>query len=140
MAVVSKAGKKLLKLNGHGQWVPAKVTELIVDFARPLLQTGGGPRSIQDVKNIMLLASVCWNLRVFERARAPEFDELKELFEVALSSMPEPGPSLLQHLIAEREANFENIPFAVLVDVRGTSLDDCRIHAEARQAPVRLLN
>ena len=27
MAVVSKAGKRLLKLNGHGEWVPAKVTD-----------------------------------------------------------------------------------------------------------------
>jgi hypothetical protein len=120
--------------------VPAKVTALIVDFARPLLQTGGGPRTIQDVRNIMLLASVCWNLRVFERAQAPEFDELKELLDVALSAMPEPGPSLLQQLMAEREASFERNPFAVLVDVRGTSLDDCRIRAEVRQPPVRLLN
>jgi hypothetical protein len=139
VALVSKVARKLSRLGEDG-WVPAKVTELIVDFASPLLQSGGGPRSIQDVRNIMLLASVCWNLRVFERAHAPEFDELKELFDLAVNAMPEPGPSLLQRLVAEREAAFDKVPFAVLVDVRGTSLDDCRIHAEARQAPVRLLN
>src|SRR5688572_21714375 len=114
VALVSKAARKLTRLGEDG-WVPAKVTELIDDFASPLLRSGGGPRSIQDVRNIMLLASVCWNLRVFERAQAPEFDELKELFDMAHSAMPEPGPSLLQRLVAEREATFDNIPFAVLV-------------------------
>lgn len=137
---MSRAAKKLRRLDAQGNWVPAKVTEMIVDFASPLLRSGGGPRSIQDVRNIMLLASVCWNLPVLQQARAPEFDELQELLDMALRSIPEPGPTLLQRLLAARQASFASVPFAVLVDVRGSSLEDCRIHAEARQAPSRVLN
>ncbi len=117
-----------------------KISELIVDFARPLLDVAGGPRSIQDVRHVMLLASLCWNLPVFEQARAPEWGELLELFDEALRSVPEPGPGLLRRLVAERQHRLAHIPFAVMVEVRGTSLDDCRIHAEAREAPTHLSN
>jgi hypothetical protein len=88
----------------------------------------------------MLLATLCWNLPVFERARAPEWGELLQLFHEALDSVPAPGPTLLRQLVAEREVRFAELPYAVLVEVRGTSLDDCRIHAEAREAPASLPN
>ncbi len=119
---------------------PLKISKLIVDFARPLLDVAGGPRSIDDLRHVMLLATLCWNLPVFERAGAPEWAELLELFDEALRCVPEPCPGLLRRLVAERQVGLPHLPFAVLVEVRGTTLDDCRIHAEAREAPAQLLN
>lgn len=47
--------------------VPAKVSEVILEFAQPLMEFGeDGPPDIQTMRNIMMLAMVCWNVPIME--------------------------------------------------------------------------
>lgn len=92
----------------------------------------GGARDIEDRRVAMTLASICWNLPVFERTKKPEYFELQEQFDAALAQSEEPVPSILRQLAEDRKTKFASIPFYVVVEVRGTSLDDCVVYAEAR--------
>lgn len=130
----TKRIKGLHKMGDDGKWVPGKVSELIYDFARPLLDAMGPPRNIDDLRNAFTLATLCWNLPVFERTGNPRHHELRQQFDAALKSVPDPLALLLHQLVEDRTTKFAQIPFWVIAEVRGTSLDDATVHAEARQA------
>lgn len=112
--------------------MPGKVSEMMIDFARPLLDALGTPRDIEDLRHVMMLATLCWNLPVLEREQAADFEQTRRSFDEALVTMPEPLPSMLRQLIEDRRGKFGSIPFYVITEVRGDTLDDARIHAEAR--------
>ncbi len=105
---------------------------MILDFARPLLDTMGQPRSIEDLRKAFELVTVCWNLPVFEREKPAEAVRQRNHFKSSVASLPEPLSSALLGLVESRKTAFSQVPFMVLVEVRGTSLDDCTIYAEAR--------
>ncbi len=105
---------------------------MILDFARPLLDTMGQPRSIEDLRKAFELVTVCWNLPVFEREKPAEGALQRTRFDSSVASLPEPLASALLELVESRKTAFGQVPFMVLVEVRGTSLDDCTIYAEAR--------
>lgn len=129
-----KRVKGLHKIDAKGKVVPGKVSELIYDFARPLLDAMGPPRNIDDLRNAFMLATLCWNLPVFERTGNPQHHELQRQFDSSLKIMPEPIASLLHQLLEDRKTKFGQIPFWVIAEVRGTNLDDASVHAEARQS------
>lgn len=116
----------------EAQGVPGKVSEMILEFARPLLDAMGQPGSIEDLRVAMKLVMVCWNLPVLQRKRLPEWDEHQRHFDSVVATSPEPVVPILLGLVESRKTTFGQIPFMVLVEVRGTSLDDCTIYAEAR--------
>lgn len=105
---------------------------MILEFARPLLDAMGQPGSIEDLRVAMKLVMVCWNLPVLQRKRLPEWDEHQRHFDSVVATSPEPVVPILLGLVESRKTTFGQIPFMVLVEVRGTSLDDCTIYAEAR--------
>jgi hypothetical protein len=112
--------------------VGAKVSEMILEFAKPLLDAMGPSRDIAELRAAFELATVCWNLQVWEREEPAEASGHRQRFEGMIGSMPEPLSSALLGLIESRKTTFGQVPFMVLVEVRGTSLDDCTIYAEAR--------
>ena len=105
---------------------------MILDFARPFLDAVGQPRSIEDLRKAFELVATCWNLPVFEREVPAEAAEHRQNFETTVASFPEPLSSALLSLVESRKTTFGQIPFMVLVEVRGSSLDDCTVYAEAR--------
>lgn len=75
---------------------------------------------------------VCWNLPVLQRKQLQEWDEHRRHFDSVIAASPEPVGSTLLGLVESRKTTFAQVPFMVLVEVRGTSLDNCTIYAEAR--------
>lgn len=127
--------KNLRKLDETGQWVPGKISEMILDFARPLLDEMGEPRSVDDLRNAFLLVTICWNLPVFERAGGPSYENMRRQLDHALTIVPRPVVAILERLMHDRKTTFDHIPFYVVAEIRGTTLADCKVHAEARQGP-----
>jgi len=105
---------------------------MILDFARPLLDAMGQPGSIEDLRAAFELVTTCWNLPVFELEVPAEAIEHRRRFNSVVASFPEPLSSVLLGLVESRKTTFQQIPFMVLVEVRGTSLEDCTIYSEAR--------
>jgi hypothetical protein len=130
----SKRLRALKKRDEQGNWVPGKISELIWEFARPLRDEAGEPRNIDDLRNVLTLATLCWNLPLFERDGVPELADMQASFQGTLGSVPEAVAGLLRRLVEERKTRFAEIPFYIVAEIRGTTLDDCSVHAEARQA------
>jgi hypothetical protein len=114
---------------------PSEISDLIRDFARPLLDALGEPRSVDDLSYALTLATLCWNLPIFERAEVAELEEMRVGFDNTLSSVPEPIAVVLRQLLEDRTAKYGSIPYFVLVEIRGQTLADCTVYAEAREAP-----
>ncbi len=110
-----------------------KVSELIIDFGRPLLDAMGKPRRIDDLRSAMELTSLCWNFPVLQRAGGEQVAEMRRHFDGKVHAMPEPVRSILVQMLESRESEYAHVPFLVRVEVRGTTLKDCRIFAEARE-------
>jgi hypothetical protein len=111
---------------------PGKVSEMMLDFARPLLDMMGEPRNISDVRSVFELVTTCWNLPTLERERHADATALRMHFDSVVASFPEPLASTLLGVVESRRTTFGHVPFMVIVEVRGTSLEDCTIYAEAR--------
>jgi hypothetical protein len=105
---------------------------MILEFARPFLDAIGQPRNIDDLRAAFELVTVCWNLQVLEREEPAEAARHRRQFDSVVATYPEPLSSALLGLVESRKMAFGQMPFLVLVEVRGTSMDDCTIYAEAR--------
>jgi hypothetical protein len=112
---------------------PGKISELILEFASPLLELDPkGPLNIAALRSIMRLAEMAWNLPVLERAEDPTYASAKRSFDEALAAMPAIVARVLRQLVDDRKGRFAANPFFVTVEVKGANLDDARVAAEAR--------
>lgn len=127
--------KSLHKLDETGRLVPGKISEMILDFARPLLDELWEARTLDDLRNAFLLVTICWNLPVFQRVGGSKYEDMKSQFDHALTVVPKPVVVILERLIHDRKTTFGHIPFYVIAEVRGTTLENAKVHAEARQGP-----
>lgn len=116
----------------ESSWRPGKVSEMIMDFAGPIMETvKGGPPDIETLRDMMLLVSLCWNVPVLRATEHPEVT--KQLH--SLEGLPEPLKSILDGLMRDRRTKFGSVSFLIAVEVRGTCIDDASIYAEARTSP-----
>jgi hypothetical protein len=117
--------------------VPGKVPEMILEFAQPLMEFGeGGPPDIQTMRNIMMLAMVCWNLPIMETRTDVDGPSTRRMFDDAMARMPDALGRVLLELVEVRRTRFAMVPFYVTVQVEGTSLENARVVAEARMPGV----
>lgn len=129
-----KRFKGLHKIEAKGKVVPGKVSELMLDFAAPLIEALERPHSMDDLQRVFMAASVCWNLPVLERTGDPERVKLRSMLDDAMAKMPAELRALFQQLIVEREKKYGHIPFLVNLRVE-TDGPGFRLVAEAREAP-----
>lgn len=111
---------------------PGKVSEMILDFAEPLLSLGAdGPPDITALRSALVMAEMCWNLPVFEKANNAAYGQFKRGFDDVLQASPGPMADLLRQLIHDRKTRFAGVPFLVTVRVEGAG-SDAKVVAEAR--------
>lgn len=63
-----------------------KISEMMLDFARPLLDVMGPPRTIDDLRKAFEIATVCWNLPTLEREQQAEAQALRQHFDTTVAS------------------------------------------------------
>lgn len=94
------------------------------------------------MRNIMMLAMVCWNLPIME-SRTDVDGRSTRMFDDAMARMPDALGRVLVELIEVRKTRFAMVPFYVTVQVKGTSLENARAavlrsrHRRARAARQR---
>lgn len=130
-----KRVKGLRKIDRKGKVVPGKVSELMLDFAAPLIDALERPHSMDDLQRVFMAASVCWNLPVLERAGDPEQVKLRRMLDDAMAKMPAELSALFQQLIVDREKKYGHIPVLVNLRVEADGPEGFRLVAEAREAP-----
>ncbi len=124
-----------IPLEGDAAPAPGKVSEMLLEFAQPLLYADpGGPPDVAAVKSVMQIAELCWNLPVLEATEARSYPVAKQGFDRALQMVPAQIGRLLRQLVEDRKTKFAAVPFLVVLRVEGTTLNDLKVVAEARLA------
>lgn len=119
----------LTRVDERGQWERGKYSDLMVEFADPLMYADPqGPSSIQDLRNIMSLATLCWNAPMSE---VKGDRSLMEILEPALKAAPAPIASALRQMLSARMTRYAGVPHTIIAEVTGSSLDDARCVARA---------
>ena len=112
---------------------PGKVSEMILDFAEPLLNLEpGGPPDIKLLRNVLMMAELCWNLPVFETMDGGAYANHKKGFDAVVQAAPGPIANRLRQLIQDRKTRFAGVPFLVTVRVEEDAANNARVIAEAR--------
>jgi hypothetical protein len=112
-----------------GRREPAKVSDMMLEFAAPLLgYESGGPRDVSELRNALQLAMMCWNAPVY--AARGDYTFMRAIDSV-LASMPAEISGRMQAMMAARRGRFAAVPFAVIADVAGTTVAEARITASA---------
>jgi hypothetical protein len=130
---MSVPGLYKIPLDGDGKPESGKVSEMILEFAQPLLGFDpAGPPDIQDIRSIMMLAAVCWNLPIMVAKKDAQAAATQQMFDTAMAQVPKPLGQVLLGMIEDRKTRFGAVPFYVVPHVEGTNPKNARIVAEAR--------
>jgi hypothetical protein len=112
-----------------GRREPVKISDMMLEFAQPLLGfESGGPRDISELRNALQLATLCWNAPVYAARGDYTF---KPAIDSVLASMPAEITRRMRAMMADRRGRFAAVPFAVIADVAGTTVAEARITASA---------
>ena len=112
---------------------PAEVSELLRDYAQPLLYADPeGPSDIETIRTAMMLAMICWNLPVYEATGSALFEQGRRTLGKVMKSVPSVVAASLERLIEDRQTKFGEYAFLALVEVEGTTLENAKIVAQAK--------
>jgi hypothetical protein len=112
---------------------PAQVSELLRDYAQPLLYADpAGPADVDTIRTAMSLAMICWNLPVYEAIGSPLHQRGVRALDRIMASVPNAVASALRKLIEERKTKYAAFAFLVVVEVTGATPKNASIVAEAR--------
>jgi hypothetical protein len=112
---------------------PVKISEIMLEFAQPLLSPeSGGPRNIREVRIALRLATLCWNAPLY--AACGDYTFTRAIERVLASASAEVS-SRMRAMMADRQGRFAAAPFAVSADAVGTGVGTARISASAYLLP-----
>ena len=84
---------------------PSKLPSMsatLLAFAKPLLDQLPEPPTAKGLQGVLNIASVVWNLRVYDQAQHPNAAALRAELDAALASMPPEGQATLTVLSRAR--------------------------------------
>jgi hypothetical protein len=107
--------------------VPGKFSELILEFAEPLLDQGARSDP-QVLRAVLVVAVLCWNAGALEIAGDPNY---RDIVATLLAMVPVEDRALLEQLIATRKTRYRAIPFLLDVEVTENPQQHARVEARA---------
>jgi hypothetical protein len=111
------------------RWAPAKFSEVILEFAAPLLTLDpDGPPDIDALRSVMTIASLCWNAPL---AEVQGDRSLMQQLQPILVTAPDPVAGVLRQMLSARLTRYAGVPHMIIAEVTGSTLDDARCVARA---------
>jgi hypothetical protein len=88
-----------------------KLSDVLMDFAAPLLDMIPGDPSGEFVQAALGLAMVAWNLPLLkEKGNAGQFDELRQDLQRTLDTAPPAAGAMLERMMRERSKKYAADP------------------------------
>jgi hypothetical protein len=114
----------------------AKVSEMILEFAAPLLDLDrDGAADVDVLRSLMMMVEMCWNLPVFEATDPEAYQHFKQGFETVTQNVPPEIATVLAHLMENRRTRFGSVPLLIHVRVEADGPGRARLLAETRMPP-----
>lgn len=100
-----------------------KLSETLLQFAKPLLGTLSDPPPIEELRQLMMVVTVVWNLPLYEQRKSPKAASFRATFDTMLAQVPLEIATILSTMLDFRLTTYANDPrvgFAKVVpDGRG---------------------
>jgi hypothetical protein len=100
-----------------------KLSETLLQFAKPLLDTLSDPPPIEELRQLMVVVTVVWNLPLYEQRKSPKAISFRATFDTMLAQVPPEIAKILSTMLYSRLTTYANDPrlgFAKVVpDGRG---------------------
>lgn len=100
-----------------------KLSETLLQFAKPLLATLSDPPPFEELRQLMVVVTVVWNLPLYEQRKSPKAISFRATFDTMLAQVPPEIAEILSTMLYSRLTTYANDPrlgFAKVVsDGRG---------------------
>ena len=96
-----------------------KLSETLLQFAKPLLDMLSSPPPIDELRQVMVLVTVAWNLPLYEQRKRPEAAAYRATWDMALGRLPPEIAQILSAMLDSRLTAYAHDPrigFAEVVD------------------------
>jgi hypothetical protein len=119
---MSRRSKRLTKkdrraeLRAQAEALP-KLSETMLQFAKPLLDTLPGLPSIDELRQLMTIVTVVWNLPLYEQRKNPQAAAHRATFDLAMEKAPPPIAKILSNMLYSRLTTYAHDPRLGFVDV-----------------------
>lgn len=87
-----------------------KLSETMLQFAKPLLDMFPQPLPIEQLRQLMVIATVAWNLPLHEQRKKPEAAAHRATFDSALAIIPPELGKILSAMLYSRLTTYANDP------------------------------
>jgi hypothetical protein len=94
-----------------------RLSETMLQFAKPLLDTLPDLPSLEELRQLMLIATVAWNLPVYEQRKNPQAAAHRATFDTAMEQAPPPIAKILSNMLYSRLTTYGHDPRLGFVDV-----------------------
>ncbi|MEO5725847.1 MAG: hypothetical protein ABI134_16190 [Byssovorax sp.] len=100
-----------------------KLSDTLLQFAKPLLATLSDPPPIEELSQLMVVVTVVWNLPLYEQRKSPKAISFRSMFDTMLKQVPTEIAKILSAMLSSRLTTYALDPrlgFAEVVpDGRG---------------------
>lgn len=100
-----------------------KLSETLLQFAKPLLDTLSDPPPFEELRQLMVVVTVVWNLPLYEQRKSPKAISFRATFDTMLEQVPPEIAKILSSMLYSRLTTYAKDPrlgFAdVVQDARG---------------------
>jgi hypothetical protein len=103
----------------------------LIEFAQPLLDELSTADDIEMLRRVMTIATLVWNLPVYERRNAPEAPACRAAFEDAMAQAPRPIAKHLDAMARARLTMYAHDPRLAFVEVADQGNGRANIQATA---------
>jgi len=111
-----------------------KMSETMLEFARPLLDQLPSPPPIELVRQVMTIATVAWNLPIHEQRNSPVAKSFRASYDAAMVQMPPEIGTILSGLMYARLTTYAKDPRLAFVEVTDGGGGEAQIVATAMLA------
>jgi hypothetical protein len=106
-----------------------KLSETMLEFGKPLLDLLPTPPKIEQVRNILQIVTVAWNLPLYERDCRPEAAEHRATVEQVMAGAPTELRKILSEMLYARLTKYANDPRIGFLEVHEGTGGDARVIA-----------
>lgn len=94
-----------------------KLSETLLQFAKPLLDTLSDPPPFEELRQLMVVVTVVWNLPLYEQRKSPKAISFRATFDTMLEQVPPEIAKILSTMLYSRLTTYANDPRLGFADV-----------------------
>lgn len=94
-----------------------KLSESMLQFAKPLLDQLPDPPSIEDMRQVMMIVTAVWNLPLYEQRKSPNAASYRATLNTMMARLPPEIAKIISTMLHTRLTTYAHDPRLGFADV-----------------------